>query len=479
MKIKAFTILTWSVFLAYLVSAQGRVEPGTCIKVESGTTVDVGSGNLILGSDAMGDASLLDYGTVSYSGGGKAEVQRYLTAGHWHLVSSPVSSALSGMFLADYLQEHSESTNGWSNIVPVNLTLIPMQGYALWSVEAVPTTEVFSGSTNTGTLNKSFTQSGEGWNLVGNPYPSALDWDAVMIPAQLSGAIWIFDPSIGTNGDYRYYINGGGAGNTTTPYIPSGQGFFIRATGGPSAITLDNTSRVHNGQVFYKSNENETILVLSAKGNEITTQTAIRFNENATQQVDRLYDVYKLFTESPDVPVIYTKSENENLAINTLSAITGNEVVPVWFRVGMDGEYIINATQLETFDISIPVYLQDIETGMLQDLRQNQQYNFSYKTGTDKAFLVYFTDPKTFVALKSDIRIYAESSNLHVDFPVSYLAHPDFTASILVFDVNGKKILQTETGSLNNLIPIAGRNNLYVVKVITSSETTNGKVIIN
>ncbi len=51
---------------AYLVSAQEtRVEANTCIKIESGTTLDVSSGgNLILKSDATGDASLIDLGSV-------------------------------------------------------------------------------------------------------------------------------------------------------------------------------------------------------------------------------------------------------------------------------------------------------------------------------------------------------------------------------------------------------------------------------
>ena len=57
-----------------LLSAQGlKVEPGTCIKVETGTTLDIsGGGDLFLESDATGDASLIDLGSITYSGGGQA-----------------------------------------------------------------------------------------------------------------------------------------------------------------------------------------------------------------------------------------------------------------------------------------------------------------------------------------------------------------------------------------------------------------------
>jgi len=313
-------------YLAYFASAQEiRVWPNTSVTLESGATLDITAGNLVLKSDASGDASLIDYGNITYSGGGEAKVERYLTEGNWHLISSPVASAQSGQFLGDYLQNHAENSNGWTDVASETYNLDVMKGYALWSVDANPTTEVFSGTTNTGSLNKAFTENGDGWNLMGNPYPSALDWDAVTIPTQLNGAIWLFDPTIGAQGDYLYYINGGGAANTTSQYIPSGQAFFVRATGGSGTLTLDNSDRVHSAQPFYKSADKD-LLVLKVSGNNVTTQTAIRFNENATQQADRLFDVYKIISDKPDVPNLFTRIGNETLAINTLPSIEGNEI---------------------------------------------------------------------------------------------------------------------------------------------------------
>ncbi len=471
------TILLITAFSACYVSAQEmRVEPGTAIKVETGTTLDISGSGLVLESDASGDASLLDFGSVTYSGGGEAKVQRYLTEGKWHLVSSPVSNAVSGMFLGDYLQSHAENDNGWDDIIPDNYNLGIMQGYALWSVEAAATTEVFSGTTNTGNQSKAFTQSGLGWNLVGNPYPSAIDWDAVAIPAELNGAIWLFDPTIGSNGDYRYYINGGGAANTTSQYIPSGQGFFVRATGGSGTLSFGNDERVHVGQAFYKSADNQ-MLVLKVTGNAITTQTAIRFNENATQEVDRLYDVYRIVSDSPEVPMLYTKAEGENMAINTLPAIEGNDTVPMWFRSGTSGEYTIKATEIGTFDSGTPIYLEDLQTGTLQNLRENPEYTFNYKTGSDKSFLVWFTEPQN-SKTESDIKIFAYGNVLNVNFPSSQSANANFKARIMVFDINGKTVLQTKTTEIRNRIPLPGSNRIFIVKVISDGETANGKVFI-
>lgn len=453
-----------------------RIEPNTNIMIESGTTLDISGGDLVLESSQNGDATLIDNGTISYSGGGEAKVQRFLTEGQWHLISSPIANGLSGMFTDDYFQFHSENTNGWTDIESVNYNLLPMTGYILWSVSGQATTEMFSGTTNTGLQTYSFTQDGDGWNLVGNPYPSNMNWDAVTIPAELNTAIWLFDPTIGENGDYRYYINGGGAANTTSSFIPSGQGFFVRATGGAGTLSFDNTCRAHGLQAFYKSDEN-AMLVLKATGNDITTQTAIRFNENATQEIDRTYDVYRIISDSPDVPMLFTESDNKKMAINTLPSIENNEKIPVWFKAGLDGNYSISASEIESLDYATPVYLEDIQTGEIQNLRDNPEYAFNYKTGSDKRFNIYFTEHEK-INNKSNILIYSYQNTVNVKFPATEIENEDFNAQIMIFDIAGRMVTQIQTNEINNQITLNGSNSIYLVKVISGQETSNGKVFI-
>jgi len=159
--------------MAQFVFSQGVIlAPNTCLYIETGTTADITTGNLLIRSDETGDASLIDKGSVTFSGEGQAQVQRYLTEGQWHLVSSPVAGATAGMFLGNYLQFHTESTNTWTDITSAAYGLNIMQGYALWSVAGEATTELFEGVTNSGTFNLSFSYSGadKGFNLAGSPY---------------------------------------------------------------------------------------------------------------------------------------------------------------------------------------------------------------------------------------------------------------------------------------------------------------------
>jgi hypothetical protein len=67
------------VFSIYFAPAQGfSIEPNTNIKVLAGTTINVAGGNLLLKSDATGDATVIAFGAVTHGTGGKAIVQRYL-----------------------------------------------------------------------------------------------------------------------------------------------------------------------------------------------------------------------------------------------------------------------------------------------------------------------------------------------------------------------------------------------------------------
>ncbi len=392
MKNTLFILSVISVLLHAGAFAQGFVaDPGTKITVEQGTILDIGSGNLVLNASGQNGASLIDLGTITYSGGGFAEVEIYINEGQWHLISSPVGNEVSGIFLDDYLQYHTESSNGWTDIVPVNIPLVPMQGYGLWSVEPIPGSETISGITNTGSMQFAFSHSGLGWNLIGNPYPSVIDWDEVNIPVELSAAIWLFDPSTGAFGDYRYYIPGGGPANTTSQFIQPGQGFFVRATGSSGTLALDNDVRVHSNSAFYKDGEFPEMLLLKTRGNGITTQTAVRFDDNSTKMFDRLYDVSRIMPDSPDIPVIFSGSTHDPLAINTLPDIEENKTIPIWFRAGTEGTYSISGELTESLDPAVPVWLEDIASGSLQNLRSSPEYTFSYHhAGTDKPFLIHF-----------------------------------------------------------------------------------------
>ena len=106
---------------------------------------------------------------------------------------------------------------------------------------------------------------GGGWNLLGNPYPSAIDWNLLTRGTGIDNALYYYDASIE---NYRYYIQyqpGFALGNGSQ-FIPSMQGFMVHANNqGAGSVIIDNTCRVHQVMSTYYKNSNAINNVLKLK----------------------------------------------------------------------------------------------------------------------------------------------------------------------------------------------------------------------
>ncbi|TKC04268.1 LamG-like jellyroll fold domain-containing protein [Pedobacter frigoris] len=96
-----------------------------------------------------------------------------------------------------------------------------------------------SGIIHTGNLsvaldNRNEGKDGDGFNLIGNPYPAAITWRK-LIKENLADFVWIFDP---LNNAYT-------VSDLPETHIPSGSGFFVKVKNGFSSgtITFTETSK--------------------------------------------------------------------------------------------------------------------------------------------------------------------------------------------------------------------------------------------
>ncbi|MEM6327581.1 MAG: hypothetical protein AAF791_10725, partial [Bacteroidota bacterium] len=74
----------------------------------------------------------------------------------------------------------------------------------------------------------------EGWNLLGNPLATALDWDGVSISGGLTRSVYVYDPNY-LGGNYRTWSQGVG-GDLTDGEIPAFQAFFAKAAAAAPAL---------------------------------------------------------------------------------------------------------------------------------------------------------------------------------------------------------------------------------------------------
>jgi hypothetical protein len=450
------------------------------LTVTNTLTNNAGISGLIIKSDATGTGTLL-----CSTAGVQGKMQRYLSCSKWHLISSPVSNAVSGMFMGNYLKYYNEATGGYVGINLSTIPLTPGKGYLYWNTGTGYATKEYSGLLNAGDVSFSYTKTTDGWNLSGNPYPSVLDWDVVSptLPATVNGGVSMYDPITNT---YKYYIMGGGAANTATQYVSPGQGFFVQATGS-GTMTFTDAMRTHNGTPpFYKSASADQMLLLKISGNNITTQTAVRFGADATTGIDRLLDMCKIMEPTPQVPMLYTVCEGQKMVLNTLPLLYIKEgtIIPVYFEAGVGGSYQIEASEMGSIDPTTSIYLEDVSRSYTQDLRLKPTYNFDYFTqGQVLKMLIHFKNRKTGVdetgTIADGVQCYTSDNQLYVNFTPEVFETKEGEANIEVYTLTGQQVCSRQTGSPTNQIELSAvAGAIYIVKVTYGNQVYVKKIIL-
>jgi hypothetical protein len=272
--------LTVTVVLNLSSGSHLYIPPGICLTA-AGTSFISGEDCLVIGADASGAGSFID--NEVYYPGGSVKAERYISKSRWHYVSSPVSNAVSAVFLDLYLKWFNETDSTWNYIVPVDVPLPPGQGYACWSQPITGDRTVsYSGILNTGTVEPALSATDrngggigewEGWNLLGNPYPSAIDWDLVPPENMIN-----IDPTVYVwNGSqYLCYPYESGIGHLTDGIIPAQQAFFIKANDLNPQLILPQNSRVHGFSPYKNIDPPENLLVIKVEGNNYARSNAFR-----------------------------------------------------------------------------------------------------------------------------------------------------------------------------------------------------------
>lgn len=334
------------------------------------------NGNLTLASTATQTASLIDFSTAGSGGSvnGNVKVQRFslgISATVGHYFSSPVENAPFSVISQTGFNTLLYSENGTPARVfptfsgsfrrvttagsPSNMSV----GRGFSTVQPTTKTIQFDGVVNNGNIVVPISYSTDvpasvaGWNFIGNPYPSAIDWGTVTKPTGVTAAY-----TYNTGG---YITIPNAAGNN----IGSGQGFFIRTTSSSgTSLTFTNSNRVNGAtanNTFYRTEATEKYLYIDLKCNEVGFQKSdaviFTFSPNATDGYD-LMDADKLYN-SPPFPNIDTKVDGNNVSLNALSDASFTKTIPLQIYGRTTGSYEISARNLSDFYSNVDVYLID------------------------------------------------------------------------------------------------------------------------
>ncbi len=165
-----------------------------------------------------------------------------------------------------------------------------------------------------------------GWNLVGNPYPSTADWAYGPIKNNIADEIhfWTNRPS---GAVYSSYANGVGV-NGGTSLIPAGQAFYVVATGAgatlsftPSMLNSTAASLKRTGTII-----DPLLRINLSIGGTSRDEVALRLSPSATSAFDQNLDAHKPNGSSPNVALV--ANTGEPLAIDArLDGV--NHTIPI------------------------------------------------------------------------------------------------------------------------------------------------------
>lgn len=367
----------------------------TVVSVGSKLTVlgdIVNNGTLSLAADAHHQATLKITGSLS--GTGTYNMQAYLTAGRNWYVSSPVSGAKSSVFNAAsnpmyWYDEAHGSTLPWAVVNDNATDLTPMKGY----IAKMPTTGnvtftggAFNNNNETLTVYRTSGQAKEGFNLVGNPYPSYFNYGAAtklnIMPTlwyrtrNSDNNAWVFDTfnlSLGSGISL--------SGRAVNANIPPMQAFWVRVMPGQSSgqIQFDKSLTTHrlvsNNKRRAPENSELQMIRLRVSSTSAYDEAIVAFHPSASDGICA-YDSPKMLNASSVVPDVYTKATNELMAINTMRTFDGEKRIPLGFNTLKANNFSISATQIDGFNALTQIKLYDALMGIEHDLVNDGEYQF-------------------------------------------------------------------------------------------------------
>ncbi len=262
-------------------------------------------------------------------------------------------------------------------------------------VDGTPT----SGNVTVGVYGKG-SNATYGYTLVGNPYPSELNFEVFQSDPSNSSIVsptyWTHDPQSSSTTGYLSYNNNsvaGGASKTSGvitgangKYIASGQAFFVQSalSGNANAgsITFKETHKSSSQQlgVFRNANtpltwESRIRIGFLEADSTAVDDVLVRFSDEAS--------VTKAPSDFWDAPTLNatkylgTIKSNRTFAIQTRPKNFVNDTVMVRIVSNTTGNHILSFSEFDDFTEAAQIILIDQFTGIKTDVRANKYYPFT------------------------------------------------------------------------------------------------------
>lgn len=385
---------------------------------------------------------------------------------------------------------------GW--IRPTLSANMPVgRGVAMTGLTAGGTNQrIFTGVPNNGDLDVTvFNNGGAGndddYNLIGNPYPSAVDAQAFLTDpdnSELVGSIWYWDRDYsGTHvtADYaQWTLIGGlcpsgckGATGSLIPdqYIPAMQGFMVEAdNAGDGTVTFKNDHRVSgNNNKFFQQVPIPRMWLSVTHESGASNGILIGFSADATDGYDRMYDGRKL-SGNPDIS-FYTLIDSQAFAIQGRYNANARHEIPLGIRGAKSGRYTISLDTSALISDLTTIEIVNRETGQTYDLRKGAfTFTMTGSGATVERFHLLINGQITRVdpAEESSLQYAVAHHGISV-----WLEGDNLLREVALYDVQGRLVQRQEVSKARTFLPMDRHSSgIYFLRAITPAGIQTKKI---
>lgn len=457
------------------------VNTGTSVVVKPGYTLSIAegimnNGTFTIESNETGSGSVITGGVTD--GSGVYNTYRYIDFGTSasHLLSSPLASATGDLFTGLMPEKYHESDGQWLDFGSGE-TL--QAGNGLKVTSSVSRALLYTGAFNTSDVDipgLSYTASAsselKGLNLLGNPYPSALELNLdAWAKTNVANGVYVW------NG-YKYLVWNGQIGSLENGVVPAMQGFLVRASAAGAGLTIPALSRLHSSVPFYKTvaTPDNLLVVRFEKQDDPdhSDETFIQIEPGSDAAYSSESDVIKVSGDASFPGVFTHSSDGIGLAINVQPEFSS---IPLEFSVPVAGVYVISVTGINSFSNDIPLFIEDKENDdNIFDLRYSPSFPFTFETAgsTGNRFVLHFKTIGISEPDQSGLTVYAWEKNVRIQASL-----PQKIEQVDVISLTGSVIATYQNLTTPAVIRLKScSGGIAIIRIRTAKGVFSGKIYL-
>lgn len=461
-------------------SNEGIIRLTNILTLGANATFDAdgpGSGTFSLMSTATRTASIAripDLATVT----GSVNLQRHIPGQDnvfYYLANSIVGATLanwddeSASPGSYYYNEAVIGTinDGYTRTVS-STSLTPGQGFAYNMRNTSPVVLQVNGSVKqklvdfTVSYSSSGDNSTDGWNLIGNPYPSTIDWlapEGWNLGSSLNGTAYVPDTGPDRTLTFVTYsrstdltLNNGGGG------IASGQAFWIKADNNTD-VTLSATEAVKVNETttaLLRKKDPQDYMILALNQGSLRDETAVVFRDKATDAYDPGLDSEKMRNSIFNLSSL--TSDNIDVAISVLPWFSCANSIQLNIHNIAQGNYSLDFTKLGSFTKEVSFTLLDNYNQNTFSVSEGAVYEFQINTDAASGAADRFALEINNTPITKDLPVVA--TNVCIGEPAKVRIANTETDAQYVLVQNGEEIGVPVQGNGNDISLALSADNL-------------------